>query len=172
MELDPMAVAGGFNLPYGIEWFGYATGNPTRWTDPLGLKINTTVGMGGPVVWGSPIKGKDGFANFDDEWTPAGCRQSGGSWGFDVDLKATTHEYYRRGKCNQPSLEEPGKTVCQHERHHAEILKAALLRADATIRTEGFAERCECEAALARFAADMSAFNAAVDAESRRLDHL
>ncbi len=37
LELDPIAKAGGFNGFYGPNWYGYAEGNPLRWTDPLGL---------------------------------------------------------------------------------------------------------------------------------------
>ncbi|RIX39883.1 MAG: RHS repeat-associated core domain-containing protein, partial [Rhodocyclales bacterium GT-UBC] len=36
LELDPIAVQGEFNGPHGPEWYGYAEGNPLRWTDPTG----------------------------------------------------------------------------------------------------------------------------------------
>ncbi len=37
LELDPIAKAGGFNGFYGPNWYGYAEGNPLRYTDPWGL---------------------------------------------------------------------------------------------------------------------------------------
>jgi RHS repeat-associated protein len=37
MELDPIALHGGFNGPFGPNWYGYAEGNPLRWTDEEGL---------------------------------------------------------------------------------------------------------------------------------------
>jgi len=33
MELDPIALAGGFNGPFGPNWYGYAEGNPARYVD-------------------------------------------------------------------------------------------------------------------------------------------
>jgi hypothetical protein len=42
MELDPIAKAGGFNGFYGPNWYGYAEGNPLRWTDPPGLDATVT----------------------------------------------------------------------------------------------------------------------------------
>jgi RHS repeat-associated protein len=45
MELDPIAVSGGINGPWGPNWYGYAEGNPLRWIDPLGL---------GPNDWWDP----------------------------------------------------------------------------------------------------------------------
>jgi RHS repeat-associated protein len=37
MELDPIAMGGGFNGPYGPNWYGYAEGNPLTSIDPTGL---------------------------------------------------------------------------------------------------------------------------------------
>ncbi len=37
LELDPVALAGGFNGGFGPEWYGYANQNPMRWTDSTGL---------------------------------------------------------------------------------------------------------------------------------------
>ncbi len=37
MELDPIALGGGFNGRYGPNWYGYAEGNPLRYVDPFGL---------------------------------------------------------------------------------------------------------------------------------------
>jgi hypothetical protein len=37
MELDPIALAGGFNGPFGPNWYGYAEGNPARYVDASGL---------------------------------------------------------------------------------------------------------------------------------------
>lgn len=37
MELDPIAVSGGFNGLLGVDWYGYVEQNPLRWTDPTGL---------------------------------------------------------------------------------------------------------------------------------------
>jgi RHS repeat-associated protein len=37
MELDPIALRGGFNGDYGPDWYGYAGGNPLSYTDPRGL---------------------------------------------------------------------------------------------------------------------------------------
>jgi len=39
LELDPVAVAGGFNGEYVPDWFGYANGNPLITIDPIGLAI-------------------------------------------------------------------------------------------------------------------------------------
>jgi RHS repeat-associated protein len=39
LELDPIAMAGGFNGFYGPNWYGYAEGNPLRWVDPWGLTV-------------------------------------------------------------------------------------------------------------------------------------
>jgi RHS repeat-associated protein len=40
LELDPIAASGGFNGPWGPNWYGYAEGNPLRWTDRTGLRIH------------------------------------------------------------------------------------------------------------------------------------
>ena len=37
LELDPIALAGGFNGEFGPDWYGYANQNPLRWTDRRGL---------------------------------------------------------------------------------------------------------------------------------------
>jgi RHS repeat-associated protein len=37
LELDPIAVGGGFNGGYGVDWYPYALGHPLRYTDPWGL---------------------------------------------------------------------------------------------------------------------------------------
>jgi RHS repeat-associated protein len=37
LELDPIALVGGFNGDFGPDWFNYAGGNPLRWTDRTGL---------------------------------------------------------------------------------------------------------------------------------------
>jgi len=51
MELDPIAVAGGFNGRYGPDWYGYAEGNPNRYVDPRGEWIWVVAGAGiGAVV--------------------------------------------------------------------------------------------------------------------------
>jgi RHS repeat-associated protein len=39
LELDPIALAGGFNGFYGPNWYGYAEGNPLRYSDPWGLEV-------------------------------------------------------------------------------------------------------------------------------------
>jgi RHS repeat-associated protein len=37
MELDPIALAGGFNAPFAPSWYAYVEGSPLRHSDPLGL---------------------------------------------------------------------------------------------------------------------------------------
>jgi len=37
LEPDPVALVGGFNAPFGADWYGYAAQNPLRWTDATGL---------------------------------------------------------------------------------------------------------------------------------------
>ncbi len=37
LQPDPVALRGAANGPYGPDWFGYANGNPLRFTDPMGL---------------------------------------------------------------------------------------------------------------------------------------
>jgi RHS repeat-associated protein len=37
VELDPMASMGGFNGPFGPDWYGYADGSPLHFIDPEGL---------------------------------------------------------------------------------------------------------------------------------------
>jgi len=39
LEPDPIALAGGFNGEFGPEWYGYAAGNPLRYTDFDGRDI-------------------------------------------------------------------------------------------------------------------------------------
>ena len=39
LEVDPIALAGRFNTPYAVDWYGYAAGNPQRYTDPSGLLV-------------------------------------------------------------------------------------------------------------------------------------
>jgi RHS repeat-associated protein len=47
LELDPIAKAGGFNGFFGPNWYGYAEGNPLRWTDSDGLQVPNPV----PIPW-------------------------------------------------------------------------------------------------------------------------
>jgi RHS repeat-associated protein len=49
MELDPVALRGGFNGFFGPNWYGYAEGNPTRYTDASGLWVRG-VGVGGGFI--------------------------------------------------------------------------------------------------------------------------
>jgi RHS repeat-associated protein len=42
LELDPLALRGGFNGDFGPDWYGYAEGNPLRYVDPLGLTVTCT----------------------------------------------------------------------------------------------------------------------------------
>ncbi len=58
MELDPIAVRGGFNGPWGPNWYGYAEGNPLRWTDPEGLEVSLCCRS---IQTGSSL---DAFADF------------------------------------------------------------------------------------------------------------
>lgn len=45
MELDPIALAGGFNGRWGPDWYGYALQNPGKWIDPTGLYTEV-------IIWG------------------------------------------------------------------------------------------------------------------------
>jgi RHS repeat-associated protein len=58
MELDPIAAGGGFNGFYGPNWYGYAEGNPLRWTDPEGLDVSMCCRS---IQTGSSL---DAFADF------------------------------------------------------------------------------------------------------------
>lgn len=49
LELDPTAVRGGFNGPYGPNWYGHAEGNPLRFTDPLGLDAEMCLRRFSPI---------------------------------------------------------------------------------------------------------------------------
>jgi hypothetical protein len=40
LELDPIALAGGFNSDFGVDWYNYANGNPLSFADPSGLAPN------------------------------------------------------------------------------------------------------------------------------------
>jgi RHS repeat-associated protein len=54
MELDPIAVAGGFNESYGPSWYGYAAGNPLRYADSTGLCLVACTRFGPtlePQMW-------------------------------------------------------------------------------------------------------------------------
>jgi RHS repeat-associated protein len=67
MELDPIAMAGGFNGPWGPNWYGYAEGNPILNSDPEGLDIDvclypSSAGGFGHVGYGGGGTGStDGF---------------------------------------------------------------------------------------------------------------
>lgn len=37
--MDPVALEGGFNSTYGVDWYGYGLQNPLRWVDPWGLQV-------------------------------------------------------------------------------------------------------------------------------------
>jgi RHS repeat-associated protein len=73
LELDPIAVSGGFNGPFWPNWYGYAEGNPLRWLDPLGLwgvgvsiDLSTiqplTQGWGGTYGWNLEYTSEAGWA--------------------------------------------------------------------------------------------------------------
>jgi len=38
LEPDPVAMGGGFNGEFGLDWYSYAAGNPLLFIDPLGLE--------------------------------------------------------------------------------------------------------------------------------------
>jgi hypothetical protein len=40
LELDPVALKGGFNSEHGPDWYNYVDGNPLRWTDPAGKGVS------------------------------------------------------------------------------------------------------------------------------------
>jgi RHS repeat-associated protein len=42
LELDPVALEGGFNSGFGVDWYGYARQNPLSWTDADGLMPSPT----------------------------------------------------------------------------------------------------------------------------------
>jgi hypothetical protein len=48
LELDPVALEGGFNGEFGVDWYNYANGNPLKFTDSTGRYSE--------VCW-RPIKG-------------------------------------------------------------------------------------------------------------------
>lgn len=72
LELDPIAKAGGFNGFYGPNWYGYAEGNPLRYTDVMGLDIDVcfswfAAGNFGHVGFGSGGSGEtEGFYPIDN----------------------------------------------------------------------------------------------------------
>jgi RHS repeat-associated protein len=37
LELDPLALQGGFNTAYGVDWYGYGLQNPMKYWDPWGM---------------------------------------------------------------------------------------------------------------------------------------
>jgi RHS repeat-associated protein len=41
LEPDPIAMVGGFNTHYGVDWYGYGMQNPLTNTDPTGLTDRT-----------------------------------------------------------------------------------------------------------------------------------
>jgi RHS repeat-associated protein len=43
LELDPIALAGGQNGIYSLDWYNYALGNPLTYTDPEGLCVDACV---------------------------------------------------------------------------------------------------------------------------------
>ncbi|MGC3997893.1 MAG: RHS repeat-associated core domain-containing protein [Anaeromyxobacter sp.] len=65
LEPDPIALGGGFNGEFGVDWYGYANQNPMRYTDPWGLDtyvctapLHAFGGTGkrsGPDAWGNPF---------------------------------------------------------------------------------------------------------------------
>ncbi|WP_243338530.1 RHS domain-containing protein [Anaeromyxobacter soli] len=57
VELDPVALEGGFNGPYGPEWYGYAGQDPLRFTDRFGLDKTDYNNSAGGARWPAPFFG-------------------------------------------------------------------------------------------------------------------
>jgi RHS repeat-associated protein len=96
LELDPVALAGGFNGDFGPEWYGYAGSNPLRYTDPTGLAYFGKRPLAGlPWLWLFSSNPLDDWANteisheqlfFEDGKSPANI-------GFFDDGSLKTEEY-------------------------------------------------------------------------------
>jgi len=82
MELDPIAVAGGFNGRYGPDWYGYAEGNPLRYTDPTGrIAPWLAMGLGGGAA-GAISATLAGFQRGERGWELAASAGIGFAEGF------------------------------------------------------------------------------------------
>jgi len=68
MEPDPIAVAGGFNGPFGPNWYGYAEGNPLRYTDPTGRIAPWLVAALGSGVVGAISATIQGYQRGERGW--------------------------------------------------------------------------------------------------------
>jgi len=165
---DPVGYVSGPN-PY-----SYVGNNPAIGTDPTGQIIEVTT----KTVIRSVKQtrgGTPGYTYVDWRAQKAPCGQRTNScWGFDANVDATIVEQFSQ-KQSSPSSNAPtkGKTLRQHEDLHAADFRNALTaRAlNAAIKTEGFGNKADCDAAWAQFGQQLSAYLSNVAAASaKKLD--
>jgi RHS repeat-associated protein len=102
LELDPIAKAGGFNGFYGPNWYGYAEGNPGRWSDPDGRGIRVLFDF-----WRNYVDMRDANTVHADKYfhCKANCEASSHGDFLEIfdkidawvlsELRELTDEYYK-----------------------------------------------------------------------------
>jgi RHS repeat-associated protein len=170
LELDPIAKEGTFNMPLGVDWYGYAIGNPLRFIDPRGLKIRSGGSQGPDRFPGTTcVEGAPGAACLNYEASIGPCVKTPDCrYKFDANVSASAwREFVSRDAVNKLSR-SPGLTIGQHESLHiGDYLSAyAGNKLDALYQSEGFGSLAACGQARSGLAAWLQSYRDGVLAES------
>jgi RHS repeat-associated protein len=176
LELDPIAKEGAFNTPLGVDWYGYASGNPMRFIDPNGWKITSNINQGpdqlGVVTCTHRAGSPGGACLAVPRFTTTPCRKVDCSYKYDASVNVSIwRQFISRRAMGGPSDDSPGLTLAQHENLHLgdyrnDMGSGAL---DAAYQSEGFSTLAECESKRAGLQAFLDAYtDAVVDATGWR----
>jgi RHS repeat-associated protein len=161
LELDPLAVEGGFNTPSGVDWYSYAGGNPVRFIDPNGWKIRSSITQGPDQFPATTCSGQPGAACLAAGFTITACTCDCGKCKFDANVSAKMwREFVNRRVMGLRSCDSPGKTLAQHENLHITDYRGAFAgnKLDSLYQSEGFDSMAECERQRQGFAAWLESY--------------
>ena len=156
---DPLGLSGG-----SVNLYAYTKGDPVNWSDPTGLKINSTVHIRPPrfnvpkTCLGSPAATcapPQSLVLATEPCTERSC----GRWGFDATVQLTIWQEFTLPPTTR-SGDSPGKTLQQHEDLHVDDFTNAFrpVTIEKEVSTEGFGGFLECERARRLFEINMDIY--------------
>lgn len=156
--------------PQVLNPYSYARNSPASYYDPSGEEVKPIVERKGPTeIAKKALDGKtqDPRAlGFTQPWvTKLGCdascsKRADRTFGFDARPKVEIRVDIAKGRSDDLSEQESGRTIKQHEMGHAEDLMHHFgkQQINKAIKTEGFDTQLSCESARAQFRDDLQKY--------------
>ena len=169
LELDPIALRGRFNARYGVEWYPYAAGSPSRFGDISGLRITNGVHQNRDTITTTTCHGAPGAACANAAVSFTRCKCDGATFKFDATVEfAVWREFVTKETILSPSCDSPGLAIGQHEDLHISDYKTGFAPGilDSRIQSEGFSSMAECEEHSAALTSEVGKYRDSVLAAS------